>query len=143
MRQGLPTTTTPQITFQFTHPGKGATPAGRAVGDGVRVSIHAPWEGCDGTLTTSVRPHSTFQFTHPGKGATSSTFTTLAEEPSFNSRTLGRVRLKRIDLISLYSVVSIHAPWEGCDRRALSEIFRSAVSIHAPWEGCDTKQARH
>ena len=34
---------------------------------------------------------------------------------SFNSRTPGGVRLKRIDLMSLYSVVSIHAPREGCD----------------------------
>ena len=33
----------------------------------------------------------------------------------FNSRTLGRVRLNTTNLRSLYSVVSIHAPWEGCD----------------------------
>ena len=34
--------------------------------------------------------------------------------------------------------VSIHAPWEGCDR---CFTFKHAVfphvSIHAPWEGCD------
>ena len=61
-----------------------------------RVSIHAPWEGCDVLFTTSciiwagfnsrtlgrVRPDSwigslipeTFQFTHPGKGATRAFF---------------------------------------------------------------------
>ena len=36
--------------FQFTHPGKGATVdlfVGYAVS---RVSIHAPWEGCDSLL---------------------------------------------------------------------------------------------
>ena len=35
-------------------------------------------------------------------------------------------------------VVSIHAPWEGCDEkeRILNRLQR--VSIHAPWEGCDT-----
>ena len=78
--------------FQFTHPGKGATegqwyrpedlfrfnsrtlgrvrlyaaPAPRLV---VRVSIHAPWEGCDNAVSSSASMH-----------------------PSFNSRTLGRVR---------------------------------------------------
>ena len=33
----------------------------------------------------------------------------------FNSRTLGRVRLRRGRTIVLYYEVSIHAPWEGCD----------------------------
>ena len=59
-------------------------------------------------------------------------------------------------------VVSIHAPWEGCDLQALSPrsfsvlfqfthpgkgatdadmyyVIDDAVSIHAPWEGCDEK----
>ena len=82
------------------------------------VSIHAPWEGCDinwsvlsvpskrfnsrtlgrvrhGTLVLVVAPHPLFQFTHPGKGATSGGINTLKEE-----------------------LVSIHAPWEGCDQGA-------------------------
>ena len=35
-------------------------------------------------------------------------------------------------------VVSIHAPWEGCD--IVRALMPSAleVSIHAPWEGCDS-----
>ena len=39
--------------------------------------------------------------------------------------------------------VSIHAPWEGCDR-TLKVTFSTiiAVSIHAPWEGCDEKGVR-
>ena len=57
-----------------------------------------------------------FQFTHPGKGATAISFS---------------------DGTSIH-LVSIHAPWEGCD---LGELDKSAlsveVSIHAPWEGCD------
>ena len=79
-----------------------------------------------------------FQFTHPGKGATDDlrTFTSL-------------------------SIVSIHAPWEGCDMivavrrypprqgfnsRTLGRVrldvsydltISVRVSIHAPWEGCD------
>ena len=79
--------------FQFTHPGKGATTRSIAKENRLTVSIHAPWEGCDGSSATysivtssfnsrtlgRVRPNKTnqqiaqkqFQFTHPGKGATS------------------------------------------------------------------------
>ena len=78
-----------------------------------------------------------FQFTHPGKGATD------------------------VDqLLAAVVVVSIHAPWEGCDFKAgilagqdakfqfthpgkgatpHKTTYNAAgeVSIHAPWEGCD------
>ena len=80
-----------------------------------------------------------FQFTHPGKGATSES-----------------------DREAYLMVVSIHAPWEGCDmkpKKSSSILPRFQfthpgkgatmplqllgvllqVSIHAPWEGCDTK----
>ena len=82
----------PDILFQFTHPGKGATASASAKFFSTWVSIHAPWEGCDllvadksntffrfnsrtlgrvrrsapYQILLSVR----FQFTHPGKGAT-------------------------------------------------------------------------
>ena len=55
-----------------------------------------------------------FQFTHPGKGAT------LATRQS-----------------SMMFQVSIHAPWEGCDREQAIISRYPDVSIHAPWEGCD------
>ena len=78
--------------FQFTHPGKGATQAGLVAKMTLSVSIHAPWEGCDGA-SRSICPLSIkFQFTHPGKGATFSKETNLS-----------------------FALVSIHAPWEGCD----------------------------
>ena len=35
-----------------------------------KVSIHAPWEGCDVHCTASPQGWGVFQFTHPGKGAT-------------------------------------------------------------------------
>ena len=85
------TTSTSQ--FQFTHPGKGAT--GTKSRDHYAhypVSIHAPWEGCDN---------------HPD--------VCFGHLCSFNSRTLGRVRLHWIGLLRCYGSVSIHAPWEGCD----------------------------
>ena len=36
-------------------------------------------------------------------------------------------------------LVSIHAPWEGCDGEVVIIIAESYVSIHAPWEGCDLR----
>ena len=39
-----------------------------------------------------------FQFTHPGKGATGVNAASVSETISFNSRTLGRVRLVRIEI---------------------------------------------
>ena len=80
--------------FQFTHPGKGATYNFALKLFIPTVSIHAPWEGCDGAVATEGWSVWEFQFTHPGKGAT-------------------RRYLSQDDR----GGVSIHAPWEGCDRR--------------------------
>ena len=40
--------------FQFTHPGKGATPAAEYNKALDVVSIHAPWEGCDSVVQRCV-----------------------------------------------------------------------------------------
>ena len=56
-----------------------------------------------------------FQFTHPGKGATPSLNVTTMPLIGFNSRTLGRVRHFELAPSQLPRLVSIHAPWEGCD----------------------------
>ena len=83
-----------------------------------RVSIHAPWEGCDLVSNLHQTSETTFQFTHPGKGATVA---------------------RPISLV--ISMVSIHAPWEGCDgKRIPYPIVKYSVSIHAPWEGCDSEK---
>ena len=109
-----------EIKFQFTHPGKGATAGKLRYVKDIRVSIHAPWEGCDfarlgiSHQVVQVSIHAPwegcdiygaprldneeqFQFTHPGKGATGRSHTPLGYATSFNSRTLGRVRLYRIN----------------------------------------------
>ena len=78
--------------FQFTHPGKGAAEHGLHVDSLIKVSIHAPWEGCDSSRQEPTDGDREFQFTHPGKGATMYNIT---------------------DTEQLH--VSIHAPWEGCD----------------------------
>ena len=56
--------------FQFTHPGKGATVGLSHTQRYKKVSIHAPWEGCDQILVAILCRGVKFQFTHPGKGAT-------------------------------------------------------------------------
>ena len=124
-----------------------------------RVSIHAPWEGCDACRWSSPCLWLLFQFTHPGKGATHWPSFVAPYCESFNSRTLGRVRQEdyrnysinfwfqfthpgkgatgRRNEADIASTVSIHAPWEGCDRHPGRKLLTCAVSIHAPWEGCD------
>ena len=150
-----------KLTFQFTHPGRGATRGACADRYATTVSIHAPREGCDHNPP-------------PYGGA----------RKRFNSRTPGGVRrLLDVGLTLLYSV-SIHAPREGCDsartsRRPTTSCFNSRtpggvrlmlhnvsggswgfqfthpgrgatlsvggtpgdlrVSIHAPREGCDSR----
>ena len=78
-----------------------------------------------------------FQFTHPGKGATAYGCEYERIYYGFNSRTLGRVRLRIRSLSACDTSVSIHAPWEGCDATAKTSPKGRSVSIHAPWEGCD------
>ena len=63
----------PGTKFQFTHPGRGATPIREYTYDaGDKVSIHAPREGCDRNRISNGISCTTFQFTHPGRGATGS-----------------------------------------------------------------------
>ena len=105
----------------------------------VRVSIHAPWEGCD--LSRLIRPLSCVCFNSRTLGRVRRQRRAHRGRSGrgFNSRTLGRVRLpRRPKDDSVGVVVSIHAPWEGCDClvRELNP-GEKVVSIHAPWEGCD------
>ena len=147
------------LQFQFTHPGRGATPkdyftgvvpsvsihapregcdqAGLVARQTLTVSIHAPREGCDARVLSNEIPAYEFQFTHPGRGAT----------------------VYRVEFDE-EQTVSIHAPREGCDYTHLTDSLvkkkfqfthpgRGAtpstrrkkdeqdVSIHAPREGCD------
>ena len=138
MRHQTPADLFREVTFQFTHPGKGATTPRRCERPQRRVSIHAPWEGCDLRGSSSASLSVTFQFTHPGKGATCSRPLGTHARGGFNSRTLGRVRQSYRRQPPDGHAVSIHAPWEGCDQVAPNPLSSyQAVSIHAPWEGCD------
>ena len=103
------------ITFQFTHPGKGATRALLRQALFYPVSIHAPWEGCDwcsaitNCYTKSVSIHAPWEgcdvpclvrelnpgvsIHAPWEGCDSDQRLTFQMACGFNSRTLGRVRL--------------------------------------------------
>ena len=83
----------------------------------IEVSIHAPWEGCDPS-PSYLYPHVTcFNSRTLGRVRLTLSTTSAASTLSFNSRTLGRVRLFRLEFES-FCEVSIHAPWEGCDRNS-------------------------
>ena len=100
--------------FQFTHPGKGATSPR---------SPRSPWTPCFNSRTLGrVRPK---RARHRGQAA------------CFNSRTLGRVRLGRYSKLSDDRMFQFTHPGKGATRplRTLSGVLY--VSIHAPWEGCD------
>ena len=104
------------VKFQFTHPGRGATALHAQRADGVAVSIHAPREGCDSSTRSGACVSTSFHFTHPGRGAT---------------------RLP--PRLPTHGNVSIHAPREGCDWNRQNAYNTPYVSIHAPREGCDCK----
>ena len=79
-----------------------------------------------------------FQFTHPGKGATQTSAHYGVDVP-FQFTHPGKGATPQLSpIVTIQLLVSIHAPWEGCDYETFA--FRYAccgVSIHAPWEGCD------
>ena len=85
-------------TFQFTHPGRGAT-VGRIYRlTSERFQFTHPGRGAT-KLYPNYKYALTFQFTHPGRGATT----------------------RGIALEGLELDVSIHAPQEGCDMLAMSQ----------------------
>ena len=123
--------------FQFTHPGKGATPSCRGDHCTIRVSIHAPWEGCDRSPPLRPPGASRFQFTHPGKGATRSAPYKSCYHYGFNSRTLGRVRHLVLLVHIKPQMFQFTHPGKGATRNVGKGQEDQWVSIHAPWEGCD------
>ena len=147
-------------TFQFTHPGKGATSTGDAQRQVHGVSIHAPWEGCDlrqqvenleekkfqfthpgkgATHPLSLKsPHKKFQFTHPGKGATYIIRQVEGRAKfQFTHPGKGATRFAYATYPSLPPFQFTH-PGKGATHHHRRGQHLAAVSIHAPWEGCDT-----
>ena len=102
------------IGFNSRTPGGVRPVSSLGAGDDFGVSIHAPREGCDSSLTGAHTPHAA----------------------SFNSRTPGGVRLVLIITPMGDRHVSIHAPREGCDHDELcSVIGRSVFQFTHPGRG--------
>ena len=103
------------------------------------VSIHAPWEGCDLVELLSPSYVCPFQFTHPGKGATFEPYELVIIMWCFNSRTLGRVRLRVTERVYSY-LLRFNSRTLGRVRleHHAYRYSQGGVSIHAPWEGCDS-----
>ena len=100
--------------FQFTHPGRGATPPNYPDLTRQIVSIHAPREGCD--VVTLCSP---------------------CCRECFNSRTPGGVRLRMYTQESGCGMFQFTPPGRGATALLTLVNLRFRVSIHAPREGCD------
>ena len=82
----------------------------------LRISIHAPRTGSDGSPASGSIPAASFQSTLPARGAT---VKDLQEQ------------VKRL--------ISIHAPRTGSDRARGTQVAEMTISIHAPRTGSDIK----
>ena len=148
-----------RLSFQSTHPLRGATKLPENPAPAPQISIHAPLAGCDNVARRSIKPsdhfnprtpcgvrhlhHDTqrrtrrFQSTHPLRGATDLRGCLVTSDG-----------------------ISIHAPLAGCDEREVFapargkhfnprtpcgvrlpqcafDVVRAGISIHAPLAGCD------
>ena len=123
------------------------------------ISIHAPLAGCDTSLTSTrsrqqpfqsthplrgatnpaavVDKALIFQSTHPLRGATTKSDAIILQAGVFQSTHPLRGATPRRSFPREISLISIHAPLAGCDRRETELIPTKTISIHAPLAGCD------
>ena len=103
------------------------------------ISIHAPREGCDGFGTGDVSGWRYFNPRTP-RGVRLEIPTRAIVVSDFNPRTPRGVRRGHVAHLRLDTVISIHAPREGCDMLDEKDLQAIAISIHAPREGCDYRR---
>ena len=121
--------------FQFTHPGRGATGSLALYSSLGQVSIHAPREGCDFSLSLCTTKVEQFQFTHPGRGATKKILK-RSKTKTFQFTHPGRGATGTGDAPQLPLSVSIHAPREGCDtRKSCSSSILNVFQFTHPGRG--------
>ena len=105
--------------FQFTHPGRGATwRVNKDVG-GVKFQFTHPGRGATVRALTPRALEVKFQFTHPGRGATGDRLQ-KPREAGFQFTHPGRGATTEEVETGDTTIVSIHAPREGCDPLRLS-----------------------
>ena len=160
MRLFKTTYTTPDVSFQSTHPARGATVLIARPGIHPLISIHAPREGCDrrsgrrfpcrrnfnprtprGVRHRAIgawQAELEFQSTHPARGATPSKIGDRGHNRiSIHAPREGCDAQLRPQSEG-HIVISIHAPREGCDLDTSRGGTQGGISIHAPREGCDS-----
>ena len=119
--------------FQSTHPVRGATETAAYRARGLRVSIHAPREGCDQRILPTPRIRGRFQSTHPVRGATVGH---TGRDPDYHRfQSTHPVRGATDVTWSPWpeGMVSIHAPREGCDlTRSSPPKHRSGFNPRTP-----------
>ena len=153
-----------ELSFQFTHPGRGATYTHNGLTVSLSVSIHAPREGCDANDMVCSPTHTSFnsrtpggvrhrlerflpagyafQFTHPGRGATNvaSAFDGAGAEFQFTHPGRGATGLYFLYRQNEQSFNS-RTPGGVRPQSGSPTAPVGVVSIHAPREGCDGKDA--
>ena len=146
--------------FQSTHPARGATAACQVVAVPVRISIHAPREGCDGLRDSVSFLGQRYFNPRTPRGVRLRDSVSFLGPRYFNPRTPRGVRRFTCFHRLTLGGISIHAPREGCDEVSYSAApaapeFQSThpargataaggqlraqgiISIHAPRAGCD------
>ena len=103
----------------------------------LRVSIHAPREGCDSAISTDPSTHDTFQFTHPGRGATVLEQWLLADDRVSIHAPREGCDLEQTIIDNLLSLFQFTHPGRGATHLYPIFVYFYLVSIHAPREGCD------
>ena len=138
VRQPLLCMLYPNIEFQSTHPGWGATLPRLVTWTIRQISIHAPRVGCDRPrlavldLTLHISIHA------PRVGCDCAAPPSSSRKIYFNPRTPGGVRHYKSQKNEVkYKFQSTHPGWGATD--GFSAIIGFVgISIHAPRVGCDT-----
>ena len=146
------------LSFQSTHPLRGATQFLPSFFAPPPISIHAPLAGCDLAQYNSIRrPYISIHAPLAGCDCGGMIWRSIPQ--NFNPRTPCGVRLftphqllpwppfqsthplrgATSDVQPWYtlSVISIHAPLAGCDHGIIGDCAAHDISIHAPLAGCD------
>ena len=124
------------MTFQSTHPLRGATICGRPIVDAIPISIHAPLAGCDpvDAASSSVLPISIHA---PLAGCDLAGLTNICIPPNFNPRTPCGVRQEAFQNRYTYNQFQSTHPLRGATDRCYQSFYWCTISIHAPLAGCD------
>ena len=126
-----------RVTFQSTHPTRGATLHSGVFAFFNAVSIHAPHTGCD-YWSSCLSSRVVFQSTHPTRGATCFFRIFGACSKCFNPRTPHGVRLVYGALLYLDGCFNPRTPHGVRPHRPTRRYRALQVSIHAPHTGCDS-----